>query len=261
MAEKYMSIGELASKMGVSVRTLQYYDKEGLLSPPLKNESGRRFYTNKDMVKLHQIISLKSIDFSLKQIKRELSSLGSHKEFAEILLKQEKAMEEKLENLKKSYNTVKLLRQEVLMIDKVDFEMYADIIINLQMGNDFYWLIKHFDNEMLDYLRSKFDSKTGMKFIEDYNAISEKVHDFYEEDADPACDEVQEITKVFWGLVMEFTGGDMNMMKKLEEFSEFITFNKGDEYEWAQKQQKVNEYLEKSLRIYFASLNDRNEGE
>ena len=29
----FMTVGEVAKKMGVTVRTLQYYDKEGLLSP------------------------------------------------------------------------------------------------------------------------------------------------------------------------------------------------------------------------------------
>ncbi|MHB8066208.1 MAG: MerR family DNA-binding transcriptional regulator, partial [Ruminiclostridium sp.] len=31
--EGYMTVGEVAKKMGVTVRTLQYYDKEGLLLP------------------------------------------------------------------------------------------------------------------------------------------------------------------------------------------------------------------------------------
>ena len=38
----YMTVGELAKKMGTTVRTLQYYDKEGLLSPSSESEGGRR---------------------------------------------------------------------------------------------------------------------------------------------------------------------------------------------------------------------------
>ena len=53
----YMTVGELAKKMGTTVRTLQYYDKEGLLSPSSESEGGRRLYTDKDMVKLHQILT------------------------------------------------------------------------------------------------------------------------------------------------------------------------------------------------------------
>ena len=55
----FMTVGEVAKKMGVTVRTLQYYDKEGLLSPSAESEGGRRLYTDKDLVMLHQIISLK----------------------------------------------------------------------------------------------------------------------------------------------------------------------------------------------------------
>ena len=61
----FMTVVEAAKKLGVTVRTLQYYDKEGLLSPSAASEGGRRLYTDKDLVMLHQIISLKSLGFSL----------------------------------------------------------------------------------------------------------------------------------------------------------------------------------------------------
>ena len=65
----YMTVGEVAKKMGVTVRTLQYYDREGLFSPSAESEGGRRLYTDKDVVKLHQILSLKHLGFSLSDIK------------------------------------------------------------------------------------------------------------------------------------------------------------------------------------------------
>ena len=34
----FMTVGEAAKKMGVTVRTLQYYDREGVLSPPAARE-------------------------------------------------------------------------------------------------------------------------------------------------------------------------------------------------------------------------------
>lgn len=49
--------------MGVTIRTLQYCDKEGLLSPSEESEGDRRLYTDKDLVMLHQILSLKSLGF------------------------------------------------------------------------------------------------------------------------------------------------------------------------------------------------------
>lgn len=65
----YITAGDLAKKMGVTVRTVQYYDKEGILSPSATSEGGRRLYTDKDIITLHQIISLKHLGFSLGDIK------------------------------------------------------------------------------------------------------------------------------------------------------------------------------------------------
>ena len=57
----YMTVGEVAKKMGVTVRALQYYDREGLFSPSCISEGGRRLYSDKDIVKLHQILTLKKV--------------------------------------------------------------------------------------------------------------------------------------------------------------------------------------------------------
>ena len=86
--ENFMTVGELAKKMGTTVRTLQYYDKEGLLSPTTESEGGRRLYTHKDMIKLHQILSLKSLGFSLADIKNKLISLDTPEEVATVLNEQ-----------------------------------------------------------------------------------------------------------------------------------------------------------------------------
>ena len=95
----YMTVGELAKKMGTTVRTLQYYDKEGLLSPSSESEGGRRLYTDKDMVKLHQILTLKSLGFSLDDIKNRLISLESPEAIAGVLTEQAAAIREKIRRL------------------------------------------------------------------------------------------------------------------------------------------------------------------
>ena len=73
----WMTVGQAAKKGGVTVRTLQYYDKEGLLSPTAVSEGGRRLYTDKDVVRLHQILSMKSLGFSLDDIKNRLIPLDT----------------------------------------------------------------------------------------------------------------------------------------------------------------------------------------
>jgi len=59
---------------GVSVRTLRYYDKIGLLKPASKTQGGHRLYSNTELKKLQQIQFLKTIGFQLSEIKIMLES-------------------------------------------------------------------------------------------------------------------------------------------------------------------------------------------
>ena len=145
--EGYMTVGQMAKKMDVTVRTLQHYDREGLLSPSAVSGGGRRLYTDKDIIKLHQILSLKHLGFSLDDIKNCLVSLDTPQEVADALAEQAQAVQRKMESLSRSLRELELLREEVLQMQTVNFKKYADIIVNLQMENDFYWLIKHFDDQ------------------------------------------------------------------------------------------------------------------
>ncbi|HIT68348.1 MAG TPA: MerR family transcriptional regulator, partial [Candidatus Aphodomonas merdavium] len=84
----YMTVGEVAKRMGVTVRALQHYDREGILAPSAVSDGGRRLYTDKDIVKLHQILSLKRLGFSLDDIKNRLIPLDSPMDVADALAEQ-----------------------------------------------------------------------------------------------------------------------------------------------------------------------------
>lgn len=63
------STGEMASLGHVSVRTIQYWDKKGLLTPSTKGPSGRRIYDSSDVQRLKLILLFKNIGLSLSAIK------------------------------------------------------------------------------------------------------------------------------------------------------------------------------------------------
>ncbi len=162
----FMTIGEVAKKMGVTVRTLQYYDKEKLLSPSAESEGGRRLYTDKDLIILHQIMSLKSLGFSLDDIKQRLTFLETPADVANALAEQADVIRKQIERLTVSLTAIEQLKTEVLQMKTVNFKTYADIIVNLQMKNDSYYLIKRFDDDTLDHIRSQFDKESGLDFID-----------------------------------------------------------------------------------------------
>ena len=69
-----MTVNEVSKLTGVSVRTLQYYDKIGLLSPAAYTESGYRMYDETALERLQHILLFKELQFPLKEIKGILDS-------------------------------------------------------------------------------------------------------------------------------------------------------------------------------------------
>ena len=246
----FMTVGEVAKKMGVTVRTLQYYDKEGLLSPSAESEGGRRLYTDKDLITLHQIISLKSLGFSLGDIKERLISLETPIDVANALTKQADDIRQKIEQLQASLSAIEQLKTEVLQMRTVNFKKYADIIVNLQMKNDSYYLIKRFDDDTLDHIRSKFDKESGLDFMDRFNRLSDEIVQLQKENVPPESEKCQQVVKEYWSLIMEFTNGDMSMFPKLVEVGNIDTATNA----WEERQKIVNAYLEPALQVYFSRI-------
>lgn len=65
-SEKLFTVGELAKRCGVTVRTLQFYDQNGLLTPSRYSEGGRRLYGIDDLLRLQQILFYKGFGFPLE---------------------------------------------------------------------------------------------------------------------------------------------------------------------------------------------------
>jgi DNA-binding transcriptional MerR regulator len=87
---------ELSQLTQVSVRTLHHYDKIGLLKPTLRQSNGYRLYSEKDLLKLQQIIALKFFGFELSQVN---ALLMKQEDAIENLAMQSKFLQEKAETL------------------------------------------------------------------------------------------------------------------------------------------------------------------
>jgi DNA-binding transcriptional MerR regulator len=68
---KLYTIGDLASEMDISTRTIRYYEERGLLSPLRTEGAQQRLYTTRDRVRLKLLLRAKGLGFALDDI-REL---------------------------------------------------------------------------------------------------------------------------------------------------------------------------------------------
>ncbi len=67
---KMMTVNEVSKRTGVSIRTLQYYDKIGLLRPVGRTEAGYRLYDDAALERLQQILLFRELEFPLKDIQK-----------------------------------------------------------------------------------------------------------------------------------------------------------------------------------------------
>ncbi|ASV67361.1 MerR family transcriptional regulator [Cytobacillus kochii] len=66
----YFSTGKIAKDWSISVRTLRYYDEIQLVTPTYKDDYGKRFYTQLDLLRLQKVLLLKKANMSLEDIQK-----------------------------------------------------------------------------------------------------------------------------------------------------------------------------------------------
>ena len=123
-----MTVNEVSKLAGVSIRTLQYYDKIGLLHPTGYTDAGYRLYDNADLERLQHILLFRELEFPLKDIKAIINSPDFDRS---------KALEQQIELLR--------LKKE-----------HIDNLMNFALGIKLLG-VKHMDFKAFD--RSKLDVK------------------------------------------------------------------------------------------------------
>ena len=72
-----MKIGALAQRAEVGIDTIRYYEREGVIPPPLRRESGYRQYSDGDVVRLRFVRRAKQLGFTLPEIRDLLGLTAS----------------------------------------------------------------------------------------------------------------------------------------------------------------------------------------
>jgi DNA-binding transcriptional MerR regulator len=63
-----MQIGEVAERVGLSLRTIRYYEEVGLVRPSARTAGGFRLYTEPDVARLGLVKRMKTLDFSVEEM-------------------------------------------------------------------------------------------------------------------------------------------------------------------------------------------------
>ena len=204
----YYSSGDFARMAQVSVRTVRFYDKQNILKPSYVTETGARFYTDSDFVKLQQILLLKYLGFSLEEIKGMTIDDADYHFLQNSLSMQKKLISDKIEQMQlveqAINNTVEAL-EENHQIDwsqmlhlihltgmekslKSQYENANNISARIRLHKEFStntqgWFPWIFDTGILPYIVSKqkieileLGCGEGSLWTENLDRLPENVH-------------------------------------------------------------------------------------
>ena len=184
-----MTINEVSKLAGVSIRTLQYYDKIGLLHPSGYTDAGYRLYVDTDLECLQHILLFRELEFSLKDIKVIISS--------------------------PDFNRSKALEQQVelLRLKKEHIENLINFPLGIKMLGVKHMDFKAFDRSKLDeYSRQakelygntpeykEMEEKQKKRTEEDEKILADRFMLLFKEageikNSDPASEEAQNLVK------------------------------------------------------------------
>lgn len=72
-----MKIGEVAERVGLSLRTIRFYEEAGLITPDGRSVGGFRLYTDLAVERLRLIMAMKPLDLSVEEIAEVLGDLDA----------------------------------------------------------------------------------------------------------------------------------------------------------------------------------------
>ena len=216
--QKLFRAREFARLTGVTVRALHHYDRLGLLKPSRYSRSGYRLYCESDVARLEQIVALKFIGFSLKQIKDILRNGGG--DLATTLRRQREAIEEKRKRLQLAVKAIQRAEYVVVTNGAPALEMFAKIIEVINMQSNMDWTKKYYSEEAQREIEKRA-ATVPREVIEqaqhEWPKLIKEVEAAVAANEDPASVKAQSLAARWSELVKGFTGGNPEIQKGLNK--------------------------------------------
>lgn len=119
--------GEIAKLCGVSVRTVQYYDTRGILTPSELSEGGRRLYSEDDLRRMKIICFLRDVGISINSIGELLSETNLSSVISTLLEQQEELLRKEIGERQAKLDMLNGIKREIKSVEDFSVESIGDI--------------------------------------------------------------------------------------------------------------------------------------
>lgn len=207
---------QFAALAGVTVRTLHYYDRLGLLKPGGRTESGYRLYRESDLAVLEQITVLKFLGLPLKRIREVLA--GKSHALKPALHLQLWALGEKRRRLDLAMQAIREAQQILNSGKEPDWLVFKKILEVMEMEKDTDWMLKYYDEEA----RARVEDRKKLWSPELQERVSKQWAELFADieasiGEDVTSTKARALADRWNALVGEFTGGDPGIAQGLKK--------------------------------------------
>lgn len=192
-----MTVNEVSKLAGVSIRTLQYYDKIGLLHPTGHTDAGYRLYDDTDLERLQHILLFRELEFPLKDIAAIINSPDFDRS---------KALEQQIEMLRLKREHIDNLMNFALGIKMLGVKHMDFKAFDRSRLDEYSRQAKEMYGKSPEYKEMEEKSKNRTKEEEDL--IADRFMLLFKEagelkDRDPASPEAQDLVKRIQDFITE----------------------------------------------------------
>lgn len=235
-------VGELAARTGLTVRTLHHYDAIGLLTPSDRtgsaHGSGHRLYTAADVARLHQVVCLKQLGFSLEQV-REYMTRADYDPRAVVRLHLAEVRRRAAE-LADLGDRLQALAETLDAADAPSADTFLQTIEAIAMAE------KYYTPEQVKQIQERANTPEGQEGIakgpQMWADLYADVRAAMDAGTDPADATTRPLAERWLALVTRFTGGDPGLFDSLRRMYQNEDNVRGMD---VKAMRPLNEYLEK----------------
>lgn len=249
-SSQILTVGQLAKKSHVTVRTLQYYDRSGLLKPTAYSEGGRRLYSRQDSLRLQQILFLKTLGFSLEEIREQLLPTHSVRDLSEIFQKQKNILHEQQHRLERSLHILDQILLEISEGIHFDLDHVFAVVGAIQQNNPYAFMIRHMNQDDLRHYSQKVEDDNKPQGLDiRIKGMTEELLRLKSKNIPPDSPPLQDLAHRWWEVILSLTDGDPEKIQKM--------FEQGaDESIWPEESKDLRMALEtlgQALDIYLGN--------
>lgn len=210
--KKLYTVGEIANKCGLTVRTLQFYDRSGLLTPSCYSEGGRRLYDTDAVWRLQQILFYKEFGFSLNEIRDQLMSIRSAQDFANRLIRQKSFIEKQIQYLSEMVSLMNQAIEGIQQKEDISVNTMIAILSVIKQNHMLSFTVKSFSQDELHAFIHAAELNDGQEKDYDWNPLLLRLEKLYQSGEDPLGPEGEKLAAYWWDKVQRLTGGDPGLM-------------------------------------------------